>query len=426
MQATNLITHEGNYYKNHRQSYRLKVISANHPVITFKSIPPNIQGFILLELPDRLKSKILRGLSSAEITNLFRYLDENDIADLAIHLTKTRRSNIMNALRKYEKDQAAFLVKFKPQTAGGLVSLDYIIVYQKSTFNDVKEKLKKHLLKKPNLPTILVSNRGKLAGVLPITSIFTATDKFILPHIKPAKAIKADLDQEEILKIFDQNDRENIVVLEKDESVLGIIKPRDLVKVAQSEDTEDLFGFAGVQKDENVSDPIYVKVKSRYLWLIINLGTAFLAAYVVSLFSDTISKTVVLAAYMPIIAGMGGNTATQTLAVVTRGLALNHIEIKTAWKIILKEGLAGSINGIINGFLVAAIAIIFNQNPLLGLVAAVAMVTNLFVAGFFGSLIPLIFKMIKVDPAVASTVFVTTATDVCGFFVFLGLATLLL
>ena len=168
------------------------------------------------------------------------------------------------------------------------------------------------------------------------------------------------------------------------------------------------------------------KVKFRYKWLIINLGTAFLASFVVSLFGSTISKYVLLAVYMPIIAGMGGNAATQTMAVMVRGIALKQIDLKSPFNALKKEVLAGAINGIINGIIVALVVIIINHDLMIALILAMAMVANLIVAGFFGTLIPLVMKRLGKDPASSATIFITTATDVLGFLAFLGLAKLLL
>ena len=156
------------------------------------------------------------------------------------------------------------------------------------------------------------------------------------------------------------------------------------------------------------------------------MATAFLAASVVGLFKDTISSFVLLAAYMPVVAGMGGNAGTQTLAVVVRGLALKEIELRAARKVIINEIVAGGINGIITGFLVAIVALIFNQSLLLGLITGVAIVFNLMISGLFGTIVPLIMKHFKKDPASSATIFITTATDVLGFFTFLGLASLVL
>ena len=200
----------------------------------------------------------------------------------------------------------------------------------------------------------------------------------------------------------------------------------DILQIIGKETARNLRHFAGVSEEEDVFDPILTKVKNRYRWLIINLGTAFLAAAVVGLFEKTIAVFTLLAVYMPIVAGMGGNAGTQTLAVMVRGIALNEIRWKNAKKAIVNEMGAGGINGIINGILVACVAILLNKSPLLGFIVAVAMVLNLIIAGFFGAVVPLIMKRMGKDPASSATIFITTATDVFGFFAFLGLATILL
>ena len=171
---------------------------------------------------------------------------------------------------------------------------------------------------------------------------------------------------------------------------------------------------------------MFAKVRYRWLWLIINLGTAFLAASVVGMYEGTISRFTLLAVYMPIVAGMGGNAATQTLAVTVRGIVMNEISLKNSFKYITREIGAGVINGLINGFLVAMVAIFINKNPMLGLVLAIAMVSNLFIAAFAGALIPLVMKKLGKDPATSATIFITTCTDVGGFFVFLSLAQMML
>jgi len=184
--------------------------------------------------------------------------------------------------------------------------------------------------------------------------------------------------------------------------------------------------FAGVSKEEQVQDGPLTKVEFRYKWLIINLGTAFLAAFVVKMFDPTISKYVLLAVYMPVVAGMGGNAATQTLAVLVRGIAFNQINLSNAWKTIRNEVISGFINGIITGILAGAIVMLLDGNITLAIIIAVAMVMNLIVAGFFGAIVPLIMKKLGKDPASSATIFITTATDVFGFLAFLGLATLFL
>jgi magnesium transporter len=233
-------------------------------------------------------------------------------------------------------------------------------------------------------------------------------------------------DIKDIMDAFTSSPHRKVVVLDKDGSVLGIIYADDALDLFQGKSTQTLYQFAGVKGSERPFDTVFEKVSHRYKWLIINLATAFLAASVVSLFKDTLSQLVILAAYMPIVAGMGGNAGTQTLAVIVRGIAVGEIDLKNGLSAIRREASAGFVNGIVVGVIVAIVATLWNGNPMLGLVIGLAMVVNLVVAGFFGALVPLIMKRLGKDPATSATIFITTATDVLGFFCFLGLASLLL
>jgi magnesium transporter len=207
---------------------------------------------------------------------------------------------------------------------------------------------------------------------------------------------------------------------------MGIIYSDDVLKILREKESSSLYDFAGVSQEESVYDSARVKIKYRYKWLIINLGTAFLAAFTVGLFDETISKYVLLAVYMPIVAGMGGNAATQTLAVLVRGISLKQIDLKNMWRTLNSELNSGLFNGLINGLIVAVVVTIKDGDFKIGLVLAMAMVINLLIAAFFGTIVPLIMKRLGKDPASSATIFITTATDVFGFVTFLGLATLLL
>ena len=217
-----------------------------------------------------------------------------------------------------------------------------------------------------------------------------------------------------------------MVVLDKDRSVLGLVYAESIRPLFEKLPAESLYDFAGVMESEGIEDSVGSKVKHRYKWLVINLGTGFMAAAVVSFFEDTLSQLVLLAVYMPIIAGMGGNAATQTLAVMVRGIAVGDVKLSNSFKPISREVGAGLVNGLINGVLVALIATFWNQSPMLGLVLGIAMVCNLVIAGFFGAFVPILMKAFGKDPATSATIFITTATDVFGFFIFLGLATVIL
>ena len=407
-------------------SYRL--ISSPKKAI-LKEISIEKRGFVLLGLSKVVQQKLLDQLNTEEIVNIIHYLAPDESTDLLQNiLDQKKRKSVIVELSPETRKKVEFLLTFNPKTAAGLMSLDYVKVNNDLTFSQVSNIIKEHEKRTGKFPTILVVDKKEvLLGELP-GHVFAFHKKIekINNRTEKVPTIKHDKDELRVLRVFKKHPGNKIVVLDDNKKVLGVIYSDDVIKLINKESTRELYESAGVSEEESVHDSAYKKVKYRYKWLILNLATAFLAASVVGLFKDTISSFVLLAAYMPVVAGMGGNAGTQTLAVVVRGLALKEIELRTARKVIINEIIAGAINGIINGVLVAMVALIFNQSLLLGLITGAAIIFNLMTAGFFGAIVPLIMKHFKKDPASSATIFITTATDVIGFFTFLGLASLIL
>jgi magnesium transporter len=211
--------------------------------------------------------------------------------------------------------------------------------------------------------------------------------------------------------------------VDEENKLVGIITVDDVIDVIKDEATEDVYRLAGVAGDDRVFSRPIESLRKRVPWLQVNLVTAFIAAFVVGLFEDTIAKVTVLAMFMPVVAGMGGNAATQTLTVIVRGIALGELTWANTRKALFKEAAVGLGNGIATGVVAALVVLIWKGDPTLGLIIGAAMVINMFVAATAGTLIPLSLRALKVDPALASSVFITTLTDVFGFLSFLGLAT---
>jgi len=243
---------------------------------------------------------------------------------------------------------------------------------------------------------------------------------------KDVVTLRPDLDKEKVAEIFRQEDILALPVVDSNKKILGRVTVDDVLDVVEDEATEDMFKLAGVHPDENIFDPISKSLKRRLPWLMVNLGTTILAALTIALFFETLQAVVILAAFMPIIAGMGGNAGTQTLALVIRAIALNQLTYASTRKVILKEATVGLLNGLIIGLMMAIIATLWMQNIVIGIIILLAMTISLIVAGFLGASVPMTLKFFKVDPAVASSVFITTFTDIIGFFSFLGIATLLM
>jgi magnesium transporter len=402
-----------------------------HPdkrVNIFLGLSLDDRTILLLMLTHPIKRDILIHIPEDDLIALLEKVDPDDATDLLQLLGHRKRQKTLERLSFDLKDTVSELLKFDPETAAGLMNVDYIQVDISDSIADVAKKFKLHEKRTGRLPVILATDNERLVGFLPGHELgFVRTNEKIGKYTKRIPSIHHAASHDEVMELFRSHPHNKVAVLGDNNNVVGIIYSDDVLKLIQDRESSSLYDFAGVSAEEGVADSTKRKVKFRYKWLIINLATAFLAALTVSQFEETISKYVLLAVYMPIVAGMGGNAATQTLAVMVRGIALRQIaDIKTVLKTLKSEAGAGFINGLINGFLVAFIVLIKDNEPAIALILALAMVINLLVAGVFGTMVPILMSRLHKDPAASATVFITTATDVFGFLAFLGLATLIL
>lgn len=396
-------------------------------VETFLALAINERLDILKQLTAHVKRDLLMQLPDEDLAEILESVDPDDATDMLQVVGRRKREKVLPLVSERIKDALSTLLEFDPETAAGLMTLDYIQVQKTDTVQDVAKKFKKHEKTTGRPPVILVLDEDKLIGFLPGHELgFTAKNQRIAKGIKRMQTISYAASHDEVIHLFNAHPHAKVAVLNDAGYVLGIIYSDDVLRIIQDQEASSLYDFAGVSSEESVTDNAARKVKFRYKWLIINLGTAFLAAFTVGQFEETISKYVLLAVYMPIVAGMGGNAGTQTLAVLVRGIALKQISLGTAYKTLKNEVGAGLFNGLINGFLVAVVVLIKDHDVKIALILAMAMVINLVVAAFFGTLVPLIMAKLKNDPAASATIFITTATDVLGFLVFLGLATVIL
>jgi magnesium transporter len=409
------------------QTLRAISFAGKNRLNVFLELPDEKQAQALLRLSKNVRLNIITALKDVTLVKILEHLDPDEVTDLLQILPHGKQKRIIKKLTLGLRQSVQFLNQFDPESAAGLMSLDYIQVDHTDNFAEVAKQFKVHESRTGRLPVIFVMNDGFLKGYLPGHELgFTKPQDTIDTYIKKIPSVKHDASKDEVLQIFRSHPHNKIAVLGPKNNILGVIYSDDLLQFINERPAEHLYDFAGVKDEESIFDSVKQKVNNRYKWLIINLGTAFLAAFTVSLFEDTISKYVLLAVYMPIVAGMGGNAGTQTLAVLVRGIALKQIDLKTSWPTVKKEIISGFINGAITGLLVALIVILINRDLKIAIVLGLAMIINLLVAGFFGALVPLLMKKLGKDPATSATIFITTATDVLGFVAFLGLATLIL
>jgi magnesium transporter len=379
-------------------------------------------------LSTHIQQEVISELHSAEVVEILDHLDLSTAHKIIAQIKSySKKKKVIKKLKGELREKCSQFLAFHPRASMTLLNFNYLLLPETTTIGETAHLVEHHYKETGKTPEILVEKDGNLKGEVPFSVLIKENNSDTLnSHIKNVEAISYKTESESIAEEFTKAKHKKIVVLDTDGSVLGIIYSDDALELLGPHATGALYDFAGVHDEEHTFDSVSQKVKHRYKWLIINLGTAFLAASVVGLFKETISQVVILAAYMPIVAGMGGNTATQTLAVIVRGITLGEVRLENGWKVIKNEAGAGIVNGLINGAIVMIIAVLWNNDPMLGAVVAVAMIFNLFIAGFFGSMIPLFMKWLGKDPATSATIFITTATDVFGFFAFLGLATIFL
>jgi magnesium transporter len=272
----------------------------------------------------------------------------------------------------------------------------------------------------------VIDARRHLVGVVSLRRLLLVSPPTPLKRIMTTDliSVRVDTDQEEVARLVASYNLLAIPVVDEENKLVGVITVDDVIDVIKDEATEDVYRLAGLTGDDRVFSRPSESLRKRLPWLIVNLGTAFLAASVVALFQNTISVVTALAVFMPVVAGMGGNAATQTLTVIVRGIALGELTWSNSRKALFKESLVGLGNGVACGIAGALVIFVFNGDYWLGMILAMAMVINMFIAATAGTLIPLALRAMKIDPALASSVFITTLTDVFGFLSFLGLGTL--
>lgn len=386
-----------------------------------------LAGFIS-ELEEDAVPEFLSLITEHQFVRALQEMSPDDAVDTLLILPEDKQKQVFQQLTGASKSEIGKLLGFAPDTAGGIMTTEFFALSEKTSVVEAVELLRKSENKPEILYIYVIDEHSRLSGVVSFRELVLSDKDALLSDIMLSDpvSVQADTYQEDAANIIARYDLLALPVTDENHRLIGQITVDDAIDVLYEEATEDIYHLASLGKEEHVLTPVIVSTKRRAPWLMINLVTGILAAFTVSLFETTISKYVVLAVLMPIVAGMGGNAGTQSLTIVVRGLALGEIDWSLGIKVILKEMTVGLLNGIINGSLMALIALIWYRNAGLAVVMFLAMVGNLVTAGLFGALVPLVLRKLNLDPALGSSIFVTTATDVGGFFVFLGLASLLI
>ena len=380
------------------------------------------------ELGPERGALLLAGKSAEDIVKLVQEIASDDAAALVDYLPEELSHEVLELMRRRESGQVESLLDYPEQTAGRIMNPNVFALSEDLTVAEAVTALQSAINVEMVFYLYVVDARRHLVGVTSLRRLLLVSPETPLKRIMTPDvfSVRVDTDQEEAARLVASYNLLAIPVVDEENKIAGVITVDDVIDVLKDEATEDLYRLSGLSGDERIETPAFEALKKRLPWLGINLGTAFLAASVVAAFEHTISQATALAVFMPIVAGMGGNAATQTLTVIVRGLALGELSWANARKALFKEGAIGLGNGVVLGVVAALVAWAMKGNPVLGLLLGMAMVCNMFVASTVGTLVPLGLKAMKVDPALASSVFITTFTDVVGFASFLGLATIFL
>jgi magnesium transporter len=377
------------------------------------------------ELGPENGATLLATRPAEEIAKLAQDIPSDDAAALIDNLPEELSAAVLHLMRPKESTVVENLLEYAERTAGRIMNPNVFALNEDITVGEAITEIQTSRDVEMVFYLYVVDERRHLVGVVSLRRLLLVSPETPLKRIMTADLIsaRADMDQEEVARQVAAYNLLAIPVVDAENKLVGIITVDDVIDVIKDEATEDIYRLAGVAGDERAFTPAKESLRKRLPWLGINLLTAFLAAAVVGLFEGTIDLFPVLAVFMPIVAGLGGNAGTQTLTVVVRGIALGELTWSNSRKALLKEVVVGLGNGIVLGATAAAVVWLVRGNPTLGLVLGMAMIINMFVAAAAGTLVPLGLRAANVDPALASSVFITTMTDMFGFFSFLGLAT---
>ena len=380
----------------------------------------------LLDLDESDLHEILESLDDATLASICSSSAPDDAADLLDNLDDDRRASVLELLGATQSAKLESLLEGEEETAGSLMNIEYLALGEGLTVAEAIESIRQYPRKESFFYVYCIDHDEHLVGVLSLRSLILASPTVELKDIMVQSVVRTQIDSspEEVAQLVSKYDLLSVPVVDMQNRLVGVVTVDDVLDVIQEQAEEDLLHLAGVDISERVSTPARESFRTRFPWLAVNLVTAFIAASVVRFFEPTIEKWTALAAFMPIVAGMGGNAGTQTLTVFVRALALGEIDWRGGLGPVYKEMLVGFANGVATGGITGLIVGLWTGQWTLAGILVVAMSLNLVIAGLAGGTVPLLLERLGFDPAVASSIFVTLFTDTGGFFLFLGLATL--
>jgi len=395
----------------------------------FTSLAPDLASEVFSFASPLTQEELSQELSNAALGEIVERLDSDDAVDLLASLPEEQARAVLDQVPQELSAEMSQLLRYPADTAGGIMQIEHVEVPEGATVTQAIEMIRDHVEDVPDIHNVFVVDpQRRLVGVLPLRKLILARPDDPVERImdKMVTSARVDLDQEQVAQLFKRYDLLSLPVVDAQGVLLGRVTIDDVVDVLEEEATEDIYKLAGLSSEDTVFDSPQESIRRRLPWLGLNLLTTTLSASVISFFEGTIHSVAIAAAFMTMVAAQGGNAGVQTLTVIVRGLALGEVNLSHAKRVLFKELLVALGNGLILGIAAGFIAYLWKGQPMLGLVLTLALLVNLVVAAFIGSVIPFTLRWFGIDPAVASNVFVTACTDLCGFLSFLGILTLFL
>lgn len=386
-------------------------------------------GLLLESTEEDLARIIMSFFTNEDLIETFAFIENSIVADLLGFLSTVRRKEILSLIKSDKRNILKMILSFDEESAGSIMTTNFIALKEHLTADQAVKKIISISPKTEIIDKIFVTDdKHRLSGIVTMRDLLVCHADTLLKDLMVDDDfyVYGTDDQEVAANLFSKYELDILPVVNNKMAVLGVITSDDIIAVIDQEHNEDMLQMHGVNADEEYDSSIFESFKSRTPWLIVNLLTAFLASSVVKVFEGTISQVVVLSAAMSIVTGMGGNAGCQTLSIIITSLARGELSLKEDYKLIFKEIILGIAEGAIIGIITGGVFILWHHNFYLGLILFLAMIFNMIIACSMGFLIPLMLDKIKIDPATASSIFLTTFTDVFGFFIFLGLATVFL
>ncbi|MCE7914131.1 MAG: magnesium transporter [Nitrosomonas sp. PRO4] len=407
----------------------LEALPLDDRLLIWSMVKAEYDGEVLLETSDAVRATLITDMGSQELVAATEYLNTDEIADLAPDLPQEVMDDVFRSLPIAEREQLREAMSYPEDSVGALMDFNVITIRE-----DVRlEVVLRYLRRLDEMPDhtdqlFVVDRNEHLKGVLLINRLLVSDPDILVAEVMSKEMIKLHPNDvaQQAANAFERYDLVSASVVDETDKLLGRVTVDTVIDFIRDKAESEALNLAGLSEDEDLFAPVLKSVKNRWVWLAINLVTAFIASRVIGMFEDSIEKLVALAALMPIIAGIGGNSGNQTITMIVRALALDQINNRSTWKLIFKEIGVSAVNGLIWGTIIGLLTFAIYQNPQLGLVMGIAMILNLLLAALLGVLIPLTLRKFGHDPALGSSVMITAVTDSGGFFIFLGLATVFL